>query len=106
MSIAISATITSITATATVGCTQTINTSNVLVKSYISTASTTQTFSDFIGYAINDMQIIMQGAGLMGHLAGLSVARKLITNWDSATGVATFAQALQSGWQITVIGTN
>ena len=81
-------------------------TQEFMLGNYLSVASTTQTFVDFIGYDINNMYVNLQGAGNMGHLPGLSVARKLITNWDSATGVATFAQALQSGWQITVIGTN
>lgn len=79
---------------------------NVMIKSYLSTASTTQTFAEFIGYDIDDMYINVQGIGNMGHLAGLSTARRLITNWNSATGVATFKDALTAGWQITVIGTN
>ena len=106
MSVTISATITSITATATVGCTQTITTTNVTIEHYITTASTTQTFTEFIGFSLSNMYVNLQGAGNMGHLAGLATARKLITAWDSATGVATFANALQAGWQITVIGTN
>jgi hypothetical protein len=80
-------------------------TTNVLIESYISTASTTQTFVEFIGYDLADMYVNLQGAGNMGHLAGLPAARKLITGWDNTTGVMTFSQALPANWQITVIGT-
>lgn len=106
MSIAISATITSITATATVGCTQTITTTNVTIESYISTASATQTFTEFIGFSLVNLYINIQGLGNMGHLSGLATDKKLVTAWNSATGVMTFKTALPAGYQITVIGTN
>ena len=104
MSIAISATITSITATATVGCTQTID--NVTLEHYISTASATQTFAEFIGFSLVNLYVNIQGLGNMGHLSGLATDKKLVTAWNSATGVMTFKTALPAGYQITVIGTN
>ena len=78
---------------------------NVLIESYITTASATQVFAEFIGYSIENMYINLQGAGNMGHLDGLTAARKMITAWDSATGTMTFKSALGSGFQITIIGT-
>jgi hypothetical protein len=77
----------------------------IMIKSYITTASATQTFSDFIGYDLENMYINLQGAGNMGHLAGLTAAKKMVTAWDDATGVMTFKSALAAGYQITVIGT-
>ncbi len=79
---------------------------NVLIESYITTASATQTFTEFIGYDLDNMYINLQGAGNMGHLSGLTAARKMITAWDNTTGVMTFKSALSSGYQITIIGTN
>jgi hypothetical protein len=78
----------------------------IMIKSYITTASATQTFADFIGYDLENMYINLQGAGNMGHLAGLTPAKKMVTNWDNVTGVMTFKSALAAGYQITVIGTN
>lgn len=103
MSVSITATISSITATATV--LATVTSYNFMIKSYITTASATQTFVDFIGYDLDDMYINLQGAGNMGHLAGLTAAKKMVTAWDDATGVMTFKSALAAGYQITVIGT-
>lgn len=71
------------------------------VRNYISTASTTQTFAEFVG--ISNITVIAQGIGVMGHLAGLNAAHKLVTNWDSATGIATFKTTLPAGVQLTVI---
>lgn len=76
-----------------------------MIANYITTASATQTFADFVGYSLENMYVNLQGAGNLGHLAGLSAAKKLITAWDSATGVMTFKTALTAGNQITVIGT-
>jgi len=76
-----------------------------MIESYITTNSTTQVFTGFEGYLIEDMFISLQGAGNMGYLSGLNAARKMITNWDSVTATATFKNSLPAGYQITVIGT-
>jgi|DEB0MinimDraft_6_1074348.scaffolds.fasta_scaffold09595_2 hypothetical protein len=83
-----------------------ITQSTTMIKNYITTASATQTFADFIGYDLDDMYINLQGAGNMGSLSGLSAARKMVTAWDSVTGIMTFKAALSAGYQITIIGTN
>lgn len=98
------ATLSSISVTATLGCTQTID--NVTIEHYISTASATQTFTEFIGFSLINLYVNIQGLGNMGHLSGLATDKKLVTAWNSATGVMTFKTALPAGYQITVIGTN
>ena len=94
----------SITASVTICANLTVN--RMLIKNYITTASATQTFADFIGYDLDDMYINLQGAGNMGHLSGLNAARKMVTAWDNTTGIMTFKAALSAGYQITIIGTN
>lgn len=103
MAITATATISSITASVTIGASLTVP--NVKVVSYITTASTTQTFSDFVGYALDELYVNLQGAGNLGHKSSLSTPRKQITGWDSSTGIMTFSNALPAGYQITVIGT-
>lgn len=104
MSITATATVSSIAVNATIYAS--LNVTNVLIEHYITTASTTQTFAEFIGYDLDNIYINMQGAGNMGHLSGLASSKKQITGWDDSTGVMTFGNALPSGLQITVIGTN
>ena len=102
MSITATATTSSVSVSATIYAT--LNVTNVLIEHYTTTASTTQTFAEFIGYALDDLYINLQGAGNLGHLSGLAATRKQITGWDSSTGVMTFSNALPAGYQITVIG--
>lgn len=72
---------------------------NIMIKKYKSDAATIQVageplqrkFIHFIGYAIGDLLMAITGVGIVGDLDDLSEASKLLTDWDSTTGIATFA---------------
>lgn len=87
--------------------------STFMIKSYLSNDAAIQVsgdslsriFIDFLNYSLEDMQVVIQGAGLMGSLSTLSTSKKMITAWDSSTAKMTFKSAIPSDNQITIIGT-
>jgi hypothetical protein len=82
---------------------------NFMFKNYMSSdaaiagsAANKKIFVEFIGYPIERISVVLQGAGLLGQLTTLSAAKKILTAWNSGTGEATFKSDVPADNQITV----